>query len=393
MEESEENTIGPNDKAIKVGDKFRPLAPFYYGFDQPLNSRKYILASTVSTTHTGVTKTGIWALSLNNQKRALIANLDDKTVPAIYNPANNQLSFKALDTRTIAVVTHSHLVYLSIPSLGSAKKQNETKSKDEQTPAGHNRAVRVIAAIRRLPDHAFPTDSAPLKPKLFCHKDEIAYVDKTRTVVVVPLISQLLFVNLKSKKPIRTKKLQSREPTLKGLNVYPDIQGSGKIVLVWWPGSPRPNPKCDIQIYDFRQDKVFPLLGPDSFTGNVAGHEAFSEVIFQDALFNGDTVVISQTFFTSRRFAHPHITVIKLDFSGVPHSESLATEGGAPSDMSQPGMRVVSIRSYLVAAASLYVELLGFSDDGARIMCTDMSRKYFSLGMDNGEHLGTFTPA
>ena len=389
MEDSEERKTNIYDKVIQVGGIFRPSATLYNSFVQPLNHNKYILASTVSANHTGVNTTGIWALYLDGRKRVLLANLGDNQFQA-YNLVSTQLSFKAVDTRTVAVVTNSHLLYLSVPSLAAVKTQlalSEGKKHPIQNPT-------KVAAFRRLPDHTFPEDTSSLKAKLFCDKEEIAFVDKAKSIVVIPLISQVLFVNLKSRKLIKTKRLQLREPTLKTLNVYPELKGSGKIVLVWWPGSPRPNVKCDIQLYDFRQDKIFQLLGPDTFTGNVPGHEGFSEAMFQDVLFKGDTIIISQTFFTARRFAHPHITVMKLEFPPSP-TDSLTqevTQPGGPQEQSESWVRIVSIRSYLINTASLYVELLGFSDDGSHILCTDMSRKFFSLSVDTGEHSGTFTP-
>lgn len=206
-------------------------------------------------------------------------------------------------------------------------------------------------------------------------KTDLNFIKHRTSIVATPRSTQISFFDLKSRKPVKTRKFAVLCDTLKCMNVYPDKTGSGRCLLIFSTGGPRPNPNFDARLFDFKRDLEYNLLGPGVFVGDVPEPEKFKESIYSDALYCNDLVIFSQTLFVANQFAYPHITIIKLEY------QKGLDEGGK-------WVKKTSVNSYLLPEACLYVQFLGFSEDSSRALCTDMSQKRFWISIADGKSHG-----
>lgn len=124
-------------------------------------------------------------------------------------------------------------------------------------------------------------------------------------------------------------------------------------------------------------------MGPDAYVGDVPDPERFKDSVYCDALYSRDFAVISQIFFLSNQFAHPHITVIRFEYF---EHEPKHTEEGEQKDREWVSKKTV--QSYLIPGASLFIQLIGISADGRKVLCTDMTQKRFWISLADGKNLG-----
>lgn len=362
------------DKVVYDGGAWRPLACIYYHFCQPHSGNRYLLASTAAVTQTGIDIDGIWVLSLDGKPRQLIVDLRTEG----YTPSSKAVIFKQVDSRTIALLQTDRLLFLNMPLLGQCAKGHSPQTGN----ISDHKKTRKIAHLHRPADHTFPTENSLSRAKLFSDKTDLSFVIKKSSVAAVPQPSQISFFNLKSRKLLKTRKFAVRCDLLKCLNVYPDKSGSGRILVVISTGGPKPSPNLDVRLFDARSHLESCLLGPEAYVGDVPSPERFKDSVYCDALYTRDFVVISQIFFINNQFAHPHITVIRFEYNDANKQAASGDEVGAE------WVTKKSIHSYLIPNASLFVQLIGISDDQSRVLCTDMTNKRFWISVADGKNHG-----
>lgn len=361
------------DKVVYEGGVWRPLACIYYHFCQPCSGNRYLLASTAAVTQTGIDIDGIWVLSLDGKPRKLIVDFRTEG----YSLSTKAVIFKQVDSRTIALLQTTRLLFFIMPLAGQFANFDSPQTGN----ASDSKRTRTVANLHRPADHTFPAENSLSRAKLFAEKTDLSFVIKNSSVAAVPQPSQISFFNLKSRKLLKTRKFAVRCDLLKCLNVYPDISGSGRILVIMSTGGPKPSPNLDVRLFDPKNDLESRLLGPEAYVGDVPNPERFKDSIYCNALYTRDFAVISQIFFINNQFANPHITVIRFEYKDT---NNQAAEDGEGAEW----VTKKSVHSYLIPGASLFIQLIGVSDDGSRVLCTDMTNKRFWISVADGKNHG-----